>query len=212
MNDFLNALNKDTESGQYFRKFITDRNLTDLIDNVNNGTITDENKIANIERLVKMKLGRPVLVQQIINSYSKNTEVDITPENIVPEPINPKPINPEVIAPKPINSADNIEEKLFKQEKQEEQGANNPTKPIHEVKLAYGTKAMQEMGSFEGEGNYEEGCDVNLSATANEGFKFSGWKLNGRGDMIAENPLIINGIDGNKTYKAYFEAIKNTEE
>jgi len=51
-------------------------------------------------------------------------------------------------------------------------------------------------------GTYEEGTEVNISATANEGYRFTGWE----GNTSTEESLTIT-LNSNQTYQALFELI-----
>ena len=59
-------------------------------------------------------------------------------------------------------------------------------------------------GTVSGSGTYEYGTDVNLQATANEGYIFTRWQ-----DGNTDNPRTIT-VTENANYKAYFEKPKYT--
>ncbi|MBQ3580505.1 MAG: T9SS type A sorting domain-containing protein [Bacteroidales bacterium] len=61
------------------------------------------------------------------------------------------------------------------------------------------------MGSVSGGGTYIEGSTATLTATANNGYRFSHWQ-----DNNTSNPRTIT-VTGNATYVAYFEADAPTQ-
>ena len=63
------------------------------------------------------------------------------------------------------------------------------------------------MGAVEGAGTYNHGATVTLTATANEGYEFVGWTVNG--ETLTENPLTLT-ITSDVNVVANFKAIEYT--
>jgi hypothetical protein len=61
------------------------------------------------------------------------------------------------------------------------------------------------MGSVEGAGVYNYGATATLTATANEGYEFVGWTVNG--ETLLDNPLTLT-VTSDVTVVANFKAIK----
>ena len=64
------------------------------------------------------------------------------------------------------------------------------------------------MGSVSGNGLYEHGTAVSLSAEVNTGYTFKGWLLSADNILYAENPLNIEALTEHRTYTAVFEPIQ----
>lgn len=60
-------------------------------------------------------------------------------------------------------------------------------------------------GTGSGGGTYYQGEQATLTATANSGYAFAGWQLNGS-TVSTDNPYTIT-VNGNATYTAVFEAL-----
>ena len=60
------------------------------------------------------------------------------------------------------------------------------------------TSANSAMGTVTGGGTYNSGAEVSLEATANPGYRFTGWN-----DNITDNPRVFT-VTGNASYTAYF--------
>ena len=67
------------------------------------------------------------------------------------------------------------------------------------------TSSSTTMGSVTGGGNFNEGEEVTISATANSGYRFTGWN-----DGVTTNPRTIT-VTGNATYTAYFSNLGDNE-
>ena len=63
------------------------------------------------------------------------------------------------------------------------------------------------MGSVEGAGTYNEGATATLTATANPGYQFVSWTVDG--ETLTDNPLSLL-VDADKTVLATFAAIEHT--
>ena len=63
------------------------------------------------------------------------------------------------------------------------------------------------MGTVEGAGVYNYGATATLTATANEGYEFVGWTVNG--ETLTDNPLTLT-ITSDVTVVANFKAIEHT--
>ena len=63
------------------------------------------------------------------------------------------------------------------------------------------------MGSVEGAGTYNEGATATLTATANPGYQFVNWTIDG--ETLTDNPLSLL-VDADKTVLATFAAIEHT--
>ena len=63
------------------------------------------------------------------------------------------------------------------------------------------------MGSVEGAGTYNEGATATLTATANAGYQFLNWTVDGA--TLTENPLTLT-VDADKAVLATFAAIEHT--
>ena len=60
----------------------------------------------------------------------------------------------------------------------------------------------EEGGQVSGAGTYQEGEQCNLTATANEGYAFTGWKENG--NIISTQANISFIVSGDRTFEAHF--------
>ena len=67
------------------------------------------------------------------------------------------------------------------------------------------TSANSSMGSATGGGSYPAGTEIELTATANSGYRFTGWN-----DGNTENPRYVN-VTSNATYIAYFDNLGGSE-
>ena len=63
------------------------------------------------------------------------------------------------------------------------------------------------MGTVEGAGTYEEGATATLTATANPGYQFVSWTVDG--ETLTDNPLSLL-VDADKAVLATFAAIEHT--
>ena len=63
------------------------------------------------------------------------------------------------------------------------------------------------MGAVEGAGTYEEGATATLTATANAGYQFVNWTVDGA--TLTDNPLTLT-VDADKAVLATFAAIEHT--
>ena len=63
------------------------------------------------------------------------------------------------------------------------------------------------MGTVEGAGVYNYGATATLTATANEGYEFVGWTVNG--ETLTDNPLTL-AVTSDVTVEATFKAIEHT--
>ena len=63
------------------------------------------------------------------------------------------------------------------------------------------------MGSVEGAGTYNEGATATLTATANPGYQFVSWTVDG--ETLTDNPLSLL-VDADKAVLATFAAIEHT--
>ncbi|WP_422485344.1 GLUG motif-containing protein [Gudongella sp. DL1XJH-153] len=60
-------------------------------------------------------------------------------------------------------------------------------------------------GTTSGSGNYEEGTEVTITATANDGYEFVEWK-DGENQITTSSALSYTTTSENKTFTAYFES------
>lgn len=65
-------------------------------------------------------------------------------------------------------------------------------------------QATTEAGSVQGGGRYEKGTQATISATANEGYRFVGWKDGTSGNMISTNATYTFTANTNSTIIAVF--------
>ena len=77
-------------------------------------------------------------------------------------------------------------------------------KPVYTVTTTINDPAM---GSVEGAGVYNEGATATLTATANAGYQFVNWTVDGA--TLTENPLSLT-VDADKAVLATFAAIEHT--
>lgn len=61
-------------------------------------------------------------------------------------------------------------------------------------------------GTVSGDGDWEEGKDVTLTATPKTGYKFTKWVIDDETE-VTDNPYVISNIAANHTAVAYFEAL-----
>ncbi len=67
------------------------------------------------------------------------------------------------------------------------------------------TSANSAMGTVTGGGTYNSGTEVSLEATANPGYRFTGWN-----DNVTDNPRVFT-VTGNASYTAYFADLGTNE-
>jgi len=75
----------------------------------------------------------------------------------------------------------------------------NPTSIIHTISLI---SSPDGGGTVQGSGRYEEGTEITIVATPEEGYEFINWTENG--EFISENPEYSFSIDCSKTLTANF--------
>lgn len=188
MKSFLYKFDPKREESKKFRNCISSVSLLNLIDK----TLAEgnEKEFKIVENKILETIGKPSIIAMLTADCTSQVE-EVAKEVVIEEEVaeeQTKEANKERVKESTTEETEVNEKQTFK------------------LQLAYGTKAMQEMGTITGDGEWEEGMEVECVAVPNEGYQFDGWKLSGRGELIKYNPYAIT-MDGNKTYKAYFSAL-----
>lgn len=179
MNSFLYKFDPKKEESKKFRNCISSVSLLNLIDK----TLAEgnEKEFKMVENKILETIGKPSIIAMLTADCISQVE-EVAKEVVIEEEV--------------------AEEQT--EEANEETEVNE--KQTFKLQLSHGTKAMQEMGTMTGDGEWKEGAYIQITAIPNEGYQFDGWKLSGRGELIKYNPYAVT-MDGNKTYKAYFSAL-----